>query len=192
MSSAVSKDITQLLLDWSGGDRRALDSLIPLVYKQLRQLAASYLRRERAPYTLQSTALVHEAFLRLVDQRCTSWQTRAHFFGATAQIMRRILIDRARARRRGKRNGIQLELDESLAAPERRIDLIALDEALDELAALDNRQSRIVELRFFGGLSIEEAAEVLGISPMTVKREWAVARVWLFRRLAHAQSQPEE
>lgn len=181
------QDVTRLLADWSQGDQGALNELMPLVYQELHRLASIYLRRERPDHTLQSTALVHEAFLRLVDQTRVEWRNRAHFFGVAAQMIRRILVDYARTRRRRKRGGdaCKLSLDEAIAAAESKdIDLLALDEALEKLAALDPQQSRIVELRFFGGLSIEETAEVLGISPATVKRDWMMARAWLYQNLA--------
>jgi RNA polymerase sigma factor (TIGR02999 family) len=182
-----NSDVTRLLADWSKGDRRALDELLPLVYEELRHLANAYLRRERDGHTLQSTALVHEAFLRLVNQRDVQWHGRAHFFGIAAQMIRRILVDHARAQRAAKRGAgaVRLELDEALAVSEQRdLDLIALDEALERLAMMDERQSRIVELRFFAGLSVEDTADVMGISTATVKREWSSARAWLFREIA--------
>src|SRR5438128_506881 len=164
MPTGAAKDVTQLLLEWSSGDRRALDDLTPLVYAELRRLARSYMRRERPDHTLQTTALVHEAYVRLVDQKRVPPLGRAHFFGAAAQIMRRILIDHARGRERDKRGGnaVQVSLDEALAMPDRNVDVLALNDALNELAAVDARQSRIVELRFFGGLSIAETAKVMG------------------------------
>lgn len=179
--------ITQLLVEWSAGDQAALDQLMPLVYDELRRLARSYLRRERPDHTLQATALVHEAYLRLIDQHSVSWQNRAHFFGIAAQMMRRILVNHALARATAKRGGPaqKLSLDESIGvADQRDVDLLALDEALKQLESLDAQQSRIVELRFFGGLSIEETAAVLSLSPATIKREWSTARLWLKRQLA--------
>jgi RNA polymerase sigma-70 factor (ECF subfamily) len=187
MPSTRNSDVTRLLSDWSNGDRRALDELLPLVYEELRHLANAYLRRERDGHTLQSTALVHEAFLRLVNQHDVQWQGRAHFFGIAAQMIRRILVDHARAQRAAKRGAgaVRLELDEALAvAQQRDLDLIALDDALERLATMDQRQSRIVELRFFAGLSVEDTADVMGISTATVKREWSSARAWLFREVA--------
>ena len=178
--------ITDLLVEWSKGDQAALDQLLPLVYGELRRLARSYLRRERPDHTLQATALVHEAFLRLVDQHSVSWQNRAHFFGIASQMMRRILVNHALARRAAKRGGFaeKLSIDEAMGLEDRReVDLIELDDALKELETLDPRQTRIVELRFFGGLSVEETAEVLDLSPATVKREWSTAKLWLRRRL---------
>jgi len=179
--------VTQLLVDWGNGDNRALEKLTPLVYQELKRLAARYLRRERSDHTLQSTALVHEAWLRLIDQRQVHWQNRAQFFGVAAEMIRRILIDHARGRQAAKRGdgAIKLTLDEALFTPDRRdLDLVALDDALKDLARLDPQQSRLVELRYFAGLSIEESAEVLGVSPATVKREWAAAKAWLYRELS--------
>ena len=182
-------EITELLRNWRGGDKAAMDKLLPIVYDELRRLAASFFRRERLNHTLQATALVHEAYLRLVDQSCAGWENRAHFFGSAAQLMRQILVDHARSHNAAKRGGgeikVSLAEDMVLAGP-RELDLIALDVALDELAVLDEQQSRIVEMRFFGGLSIEETAEVMAISPATVKREWMTARRWLQRELANA------
>ncbi len=179
---ATVHDVTHLLAAWNRGDQEALEQLMPVVYDELRRLARSYLRRERSDHTLQATALVHEAYFRLIDQERVTWQNRAHFFGLAAQMMRRILVNHAVARKSEKRGGdaTKLALDDavSFAAP-REVDLIALDDALQELATLDVQQSRVVELRFFAGLSIEETAEVLGISPATVKREWATAKRWL-------------
>jgi RNA polymerase sigma factor (TIGR02999 family) len=175
-----------MLADLSNGDQSALDQLMPLVYDELRHLADSYLRRERADHTLQPTALVHEAYLRLVDQSL-HLQNRAHFFGVAAQIMRCILVDHARAHRSAKRGGAAQKLSLDAVAgltEEREVDLIALDDALRSLAAFDPQQSRIVELRYFGGLTIEEVAQVLGISPATVKREWHLARAWLHREIS--------
>ncbi|HEY0458750.1 MAG TPA: sigma-70 family RNA polymerase sigma factor [Pyrinomonadaceae bacterium] len=176
-------EITAMLKAWSGGNREAMDNLVPLVYQELRRQAHRYLNRERSNHTLQTTALVHEAYLRLIDQRFVDWQNRAHFFGIAANMMRRILVNYAVSRHRDKRGGagenLPLEEGLSVAAEERDMDLIALDKALNELAKLDERQSRIVELRYFSGLSIEETAEVLKISPATVKRDWSMAKAWL-------------
>jgi RNA polymerase sigma factor (TIGR02999 family) len=185
--SASPQNVTQLLLKWNRGDPAALDALIPLVYSELRRLARHYLQQEKQGHTLSSTALVHEAYLRLVDQREVTWQNRAHFFGVASQMMRRILVDHARKRASAKRGGdaLTLALDDSMSQPQdREFDLVALDDALVGLAKLDERQSRLVELRFFGGLSIEETSEVLGVSTPTVKRDWASARAWLFRELS--------
>ncbi len=184
----AAEDVTRLLLDWSqAGNRAALDALTPLVYDELRRLAGAYLRRERHDHTLQSTALVHEAYLKLIDQRNVHWQNRAHFFGVAAQMIRRILVDHARGHQAVKRGSgaAQLSLDEALGVPgqQRDVNLVALDDALGELEKLDPQQSRVIELRYFAGLSIEETAEVMSISPATVKREWSTARAWLFREL---------
>jgi RNA polymerase sigma factor (TIGR02999 family) len=182
-----SQQITRLLVEWSAGDRTALDQLLPLVYNDLKKLAGSHLRRERTGHTLQGTALVHEAFLRLVDQRDATWQNRVQFFGIASQVIRRILVDHARQRNAQKRGGeaLRVTIDESIAVPAggADFDVLALEDALEKLAALDERQSRIVELRFYGGLSVEDTAEALGLSPATVKRDWSLARAWLFREL---------
>jgi RNA polymerase sigma factor (TIGR02999 family) len=179
--------VTQMLLDWSRGDQEALDKLIPIVYGELRLRAARYLRRERPGHTLQTTALIHEAYLRLVEQRQVRWQNRAHFFAIAAQLMRRILVDHARQRDAAKRGGpdLRLTLDEAMAvSDERDVNLMALDEALTRLAEIDSRQSRVVELRYFSGLSIEETAEVLEVSPATVKLDWSMAKAWLRREMS--------
>jgi RNA polymerase sigma factor (TIGR02999 family) len=178
--------ITALLLDWSHGDPEALEKLVPLVYAELRRLAERSLRRERAAHTLQPTAVVHEAFLKLVDQQRVEWKSRAHFFAIAAQAMRRLLVDHARARNAEKRGGFatRVALEDAVAAtPPVDVDLLALDEALDRLGSLDAGQARVVELRFFGGLTVEETAEVVGSSAATVKRDWQSARAWLFREL---------
>jgi RNA polymerase sigma factor (TIGR02999 family) len=183
-----SHDVTQLLVHWSKGDKEALNELMPLVYEELRRLAKAYLRRERPDHTLQGTALVHEAFLRLIDQNRVQWQNRAHFFGVAAQMIRHILVDHARAQLAGKRGAgaAKLSLDEAIAIPDsQEIDLLSLDDALIRLAKMDQQQSRIVELRYFGGLTIEETAEVLAISPATVKRDWVMAKAWLHRTLTN-------
>jgi RNA polymerase sigma factor (TIGR02999 family) len=182
-----SDDVTRLLDEYRGGKRGALEELLPLVYDELRRIASRYLRSERREHTLQPTALVHEAYLRLVGQRDVAWQNRAHFCGVAAQVMRRILVDHARARRADKRGGAlaRVTLDDALAAIEGRdVDVIALDRALDRLAALDPRLSRVIELRYFGGLTKKEASETLGVSPATVDRETATATAWLRRELA--------
>src|SRR5205085_621696 len=180
-------EVTQLLQQWGSGRQEALDRLLPEIYAELRKLAASYLRRERRDHTLQPTALVHEAFVKLVDQRAVRWQNRAHFFGIAAQAMRRILVDHARSRHRDKRGGneenLPLEAVEFAVSDNKNVDLVALDEALSRLAQLDERQARIVELRFFSGMSVEETAEALGISPATVKNDWRTAKAWLFREI---------
>jgi len=183
----ASDKVTQLLVQLVGGDRSAVDELTPLVYKELKRIAGSQLGRERAGHTLQATALVHEAYLKLVDQREVSWQNRAHFFGVAAQMMRRVLTDYARSRQRLKRGGDvhKTSLDEALAvAEDRTSDLVQIDEALTRLEQLDPRQARIVEMRFFAGLSVEETAAVMGISAPTVKRDWAMAKAWLHRELS--------
>jgi RNA polymerase sigma factor (TIGR02999 family) len=193
MKTQTQADVTRLLINWTNGDKTALEALMPMVYGELHRLAKRYLRRERSDHTLQSTALVHEAYLRLVDQKGVQWQNRAHFFAVAAQMIRRILVDHARTHNAEKRGGgaCKLALDEAIAVPQRRdLNLVALDEAIDGLAAIDPQQGRIVELRFFGGLSIEETSEVLNISPATVKRDWAVAKAWLYRDLSGRE--PEE
>jgi RNA polymerase sigma factor (TIGR02999 family) len=179
-------NVTDLLKSWGAGDQQALNALMPLVYKELRRLARHYLRGESAEQTLQSTALVHEAYLRLVGWNDVEWQNRAHFFGVAAQMMRRVLVDRARERQAAKRGsgGIKLTIDRAVeVSADEGIDLHALDQALTRLEQLDAQQCRIVELRFFGGLSIEEAATALGVSTPTVKRSWRAARAWLRREL---------
>jgi RNA polymerase sigma factor (TIGR02999 family) len=180
------EDITQILQEVSGGNREAPARLMPLIYDELRRLADYYLRRERPDHTLQPTALVHEAYLKLIDQTRVDWQNRAHFFGVAAQLMRRILVDHARRHRASKRGGFRqkLTLDEAVDYSRTRdVDLVKLDDALTALAKFDARQSRIVELRFFGGLTIEETAEALGISPATVKVDWSMAKAWLRREI---------
>lgn len=184
--SQSSENVTRLLLDWSKGNKEALDRLVPIVYEELRRQASRYLRRERAGHSLQTTALIHEAYIRLVDQRNVHWQNRAHFYGIAAQLMRRILVDHARTRTRAKRggSGIRVSLDEATTiTTSKDVDIVALDEALGRLAEIDQQQSRIVELRFFSGLNVEETAEVLRISPATVKREWRMAKAWLHREI---------
>jgi RNA polymerase sigma factor (TIGR02999 family) len=186
MATSSQPDVTKLLLEWSEGDRQSLDKLLPVVYQELRRLAQHYLRQERPDHTLQATALVHEVYLKLIDTKVVRWENRAHFFAVTAQVMRHILVDLARQRRAQKRGGgRKVAFDEALGVPEdsATVNLVALDEALDRLAAVDARQGRIIELRYFGGLSTEETAEVLGISARTVKREWRMARAWLHREL---------
>jgi RNA polymerase sigma factor (TIGR02999 family) len=181
-----SEPVTQLLVKWRAGDQEALQALIPLVYNELHRLARHYLRGERAGHTLQSTALVHEAYLRLVNQGPFGVQNRAHFVAVAARLMRQILVDYARGRQAAKRgDGTKLALDDAMELPEAQsFDVIALDDALNDLSRLDERQGRIVELRFFGGLSIEETAGIIGISPATVKREWASARAFLSSEMA--------
>jgi RNA polymerase sigma factor (TIGR02999 family) len=196
-------EITRLLLDWSGGNEKALEALFPLVYEELRSMAQLHLRRERTAHTLQRTALVHEAFLRLIDQKSVDWQSRAHFFGLASQMMRRILVDYARKRAAAKRGGnaARIDIDEidrsvnanaqaSDAAPslpttnEGELDFSEFDRVLTRLQELEPRPGKLVELRFFGGLSLDEAAEVIGVSRATVKRDWVFARAWLQRELA--------
>ena len=186
------ESVTQLLVDWGQGDQKALDKLMPLVYTELRRLAGNYLRRERQGHTLQPTALVNEAYLKLIDQRNAHWQNRAQFYGVAAQLMRRILVDHARQRQAAKRGGSDQQrlsitsagqLGGKQLATEPAIDLLALHEALNELAEMDPQQGRIVELKFFGGLSIEEIAEVMSIGHATVERDWKMARAWLRRKL---------
>jgi RNA polymerase sigma factor (TIGR02999 family) len=180
-------EITQLLVRWREGDETALDKLIPLVYTELRRLAGHYMHQERPGHTLQTSALINEAYLRLIDHKNINWENRAHFFGVAAQAMRRVLVDYARSRRYIKRGGdVQMvPLDEAaLVSRQKAADLVALDDALASLARIDPRKSRVVELRYFGGLSVEEAAEVLGISQATVMREWSTAKAWLLRAVS--------
>jgi RNA polymerase sigma-70 factor (ECF subfamily) len=179
-------EVTQLLLDWGNGDKAALDKLVPVVYQELRRLAGYYMRRERPGHTLQTSALVNEAYMRLVDYKQMRWQSRAHFFAVAAQAMRRILVEHARKRHFAKRGGgaVQVSFDEAATVSAKQAaDLIALDDALTSLEAIDPRKSRIVELRYIGGLNIEETAEVLDISPATVQREWRAAKAWLYREI---------
>jgi RNA polymerase sigma-70 factor (ECF subfamily) len=186
MTHHTPESVTQLLERWSGGDRAALDELMPLVYDELRRLAGNYLRRERADHTLEPTALVNEAYLLLVGQRNTHWQNRAQFIGVAANMMRRILVSYARAHNAAKRGGqhFTVSLGEADRFGERPdVDLLAVHEALERLAAIDPQQARVVELKFFGGLTIEEAAEVLGVSHTTVETDWKMARAWLRREL---------
>jgi RNA polymerase sigma factor (TIGR02999 family) len=186
---ALPNEVTQVLLRWRSGDNKALDELIPLVHAELRRLARLHLRRERSSHTLQTSDLINEAYLRLLKQQSVEWQDRAHFFGVAAQIMRRVLIDHARSYQYAKRGAgaEKIPLDEvAVVNQERASELVALDEALVSLAAYDARKSQIVELRFFGGLSIEETAEVLKISPATVKRELQAARLWLHRMMSES------
>ncbi len=187
MCAASTAEITGLLQAWSAGDAAALERLTPLIYGDLRRMARRRMQRERPGDTLQTTALVHEAFLRLVDAKNVRWQDRAHFFALSGQMMRRILVEAARARGAGKRGAgaARVQLDESIdAVPTRGAELIRLDEALDALSQLDPRKARVVELRFFSGLNVEESAEVLKISPRSVMRDWSLARAWLIRELS--------
>lgn len=190
MHSAASNQVTDLLARWSEGDAAAREALVPVVYNELRRVAGQCLAGERNQ-TLQSTALVHEAYLRLVGQDSLRVESRAHFFGIAARLMREILVDHARMRGAAKRgaNCLTLTLDEAIALPQKHeVDLVTLDDALNRLATLDARQAQIIDLRFFGGLSIEDTSHVLGISPATVKREWATARLWLMRELSRSES----
>ena len=189
---ASSENVSQLLVKWGEGDKVALEKLMPLVYSELRRLAGNYLRRERQNHTLQPTALVNEAYLKLIDQKSARWQNRAHFYGVAAQLMRRILVDHARQHQAAKRGGSDQQrlsitsagqLGGKQLAEEPAIDLLALHEALEELTEIDPQQGRIVELKFFGGLSIEETAEVMGLGHATVERDWKMARAWLRRKL---------
>jgi RNA polymerase sigma factor (TIGR02999 family) len=189
VTQSPPKDVTRLLIRLTEGDRAVLDDLLPLVYGELRRVAAGYLRRENSGHTLQPTALVNEAYIRLVDQTQVRWQNRAHFLGVAAQMMRRILVDHARGRQAEKRGGDyqKLSLDENIdVSGDRSAELVALDEALDRLAELDPQKSRIVELRFFGGLSVEETAEVIGVSAPTVKRQWRMAKAWLYGQVQNS------
>ena len=186
MCPATAPRVTELLLNWRQGDQDAREQLIPLVYGELRRVARRYLRQERPDHTLQSGALVHEVYLRLLGRKTPQWESRAHFFAVAAQLMRHILVDHARSRNAAKRGaGVpRLALDEQMSPPQsRNLDLLALDDALNRLSELDPQQGKLIEVRFFGGLSIEETAVVLNISPATVKREWTTARAWLQREM---------
>jgi len=186
-SVSPPSEVTQLLLAWSDGDNSALEKLIPLVYDELRRLARRYMVRERSGHTLQTTALVNEAYLRMVDLKEVQWQNRAHFFAVSAQLMRHILVDFARSRGYKKRGGgtVQIPIDDALdVSTDHPSDLIALDDALNSLAEIDARKSKVVELKFFGGLSVEETAHVLKVSPETVMRDWKMAKVWLLREIS--------
>jgi RNA polymerase sigma factor (TIGR02999 family) len=192
MSSELQHEVTQILHEWSGGDRNAPERLMPFVYDELRRLARAFLSKERGEHTLQPTALVHEAYLRLVDQTRANWQNRSHFYGIAASMMRRVLIDHARAHATGKRGGaaIRLSIDDlQIPLEQRAAGLLDLDEALQRLTEMDERKGRIVEMRFFGGLSDEEVAEALGVSVRTVLRDWKTARLWLYRELAQEVKQ---
>lgn len=188
------QDVTRLLLQWRSGDRQALDRLIPVVYDELRRIARRHMRRGGQGQTLQTTALVNEAYLRLVNQNSIEWRDRAHFFAVAAQVMRHLLVDRVRARQAQKRGGgaCHITIDEAaVAGQSQTLELLALDQALNKLAEIDPRKSRLVELRYFGGLSTYETAEVLGVSEITVKREWAKAKAWLYRELTGAAVSPQ-
>ncbi len=187
MTQSDSHDITQMLIDLTGGDEQVVDRLLPHLYDELKKLAGSYLRKERADHTLQPTALVHEAYMKLIDQRQVRWQNRAHFFGIAAQVMRRILLDHARKHLAEKRGGdaekLPLEEEILVVSHGRSAELVALDDTLAELAKIDPQKAKIVELRYFGGLSIEETAEVMGVSVPTINRQWKMAKAWLFKEL---------
>ena len=190
---ASPAEVTALLLDWSEGDRDALDRLLPVVYSELRRIAGGYLRRERRDHTLQATALVHEVYVRVIDQRQVRWQNRAHFLAIASQLMRRILVDHARRRHASKRGGphVTLSLDEMVDVPGAGdVDMVAFDDALERLARVDPRQSRIIELRCFGGLTAEETAAIVGVSAPTVRREWALGKAWLYRELRGDRPSP--
>jgi RNA polymerase sigma factor (TIGR02999 family) len=186
MTTPSRQDVTDLLVEWGNGDQEALNQLMPLVYDELHRLASRHLRHERPGHTLQTTALVHEAYLKLVDQKNMTWQNRVQFFAASAQVMRHILVDHARSRRALKRGGenLRLSLDEAkMSSEEKDANLLSLNEALNNLSVIDSQQSRVVELRIFGGLTVEETAEALEISTRTVKREWSMAKAWLHRQI---------
>lgn len=188
MTQLQAHQVTQLLMDWSNGDKTALDKLMPLIHEELRRLAHHYMSRERPTHTLQTSALVNEAYIRLVNRKGVQWQNRAHFFGIAAQSMRCILVDHARGHAYAKRGGAadRITLNENLLVSEDRAsEVLALDEALKELESIDAQQSRIVELRFFGGLTVDETAEVVHLSPATIKREWRTAKAWLYHRLSN-------
>jgi len=191
MTTPSQKEVTQLLIDWGKGDQAALEKLLPLVDGELRRLAGRYMRRESPGHTLQTSALVNEAYLRLIEQKSVHWQNRAHFFGIAAQLMRRILVDHARRRQYAKRGGAaqKVSLDEAAMAPQdRAAELVALDEALAQLAAMDERKGRIVEMKFFGGLTTEEVAEVLKVTPRTIEREWRKAKAWLRHAISKGEA----
>jgi RNA polymerase sigma factor (TIGR02999 family) len=186
MNKPPPNEITERLVAWSAGDRGAFDQLLPVVYQELRRMAGNYLRQENPGHTLQPTALVHEAWLRLIGQERVDWRNRAQFFGVAAQMMRRILVDHAKSKHREKRGGdaVKLSFDDVInLSRERAADLLALDDALDELARIDWRKSRVVELRYFGGFSVEETAQILEVSPETVMRDWKLAKAWLYQQI---------
>ncbi len=188
MNQEKSADITQMLIDLTDGNKEVVNEILPVVYAELRKLASSYLRKERGNHTLQPTALVHEAYMKLIDQKKVKWQNRSHFFGIAAQVMRRILMDYARKHKAEKRGGagenVSLEEEFIIIQGERSHELLALDEALENLAKMDEMKAKIVELRYFGGLSVEEVAEVLGVSEITIKRHWRMAKAWLYGQIA--------
>jgi len=191
MSEPSANEVTQLLIDWGEGDKAALDKLLPLVDEELRRLASRYMRRENPGHTLQTSALVNEAYLRLVEQKSVHWQNRAHFFGIAAQLMRRILVDHARSHQYAKRGGgaQKVALDEAaMLTQERAAELVALHEALTELSGMDERKGRIVEMKFFGGLTTEEVAEVLRVTPRTIEREWRKAKAWLHHAISKEEA----
>jgi len=190
MAVPAPSDVSRLLIDWGNGDQAALDELIPLVYAELRRLAGRYMRRESEGHTLQTSALINEAYLRLVDQKRVRWQSRAHFFGVAAQLMRRILVDHARSRSRDKRGGgmERVSLGEHVASPNELEEVLALDEALTKLAGMDPRKCKIVEMKFFGGLTTDEVAEVLKVTSRTVDREWRKAKAWLKRAIRKGET----
>jgi len=188
-AESTTQDVSTLLRAWSGGDQNALEKLTPIVYEELHRLARRYMKRERPGHSLQTTALVNEAYTRLVDYKRMQWQNRAHFFAVSAQLMRRILVDHARRHNLKRGGGVQhVSLDEASVVGGEDMDLVALDDAMNSLARLDPRKVQVVEMRFFGGLSVEETAEVLKISTVTVKRDWRAARTWLFRELTGAST----
>ena len=189
MDTPHPRDVTRLLVDWGNGDQAALDELTPLVYEELRRLARRYMRREGPGHTLQPSALVNEAFLRLVDQNSVQWQSRAHFFGVAAQLMRRVLIDYARRHASGKRGGgtLRVSISEAADVARQASEMVALDRALTDLAEMDPRKAQIVEMKFFGGLTTEEVAAVLGVTPRTIEREWRAAKAWLHRAVGEGE-----
>ncbi len=195
MPQTSSQQLTQMLIQLSEGNAQMVDDILPLIYDELRRLAGNYLRRERSDHTLQPTALVHEAYIKLIDQTQVKWQNRAHFFGIAANIMRRILVDYARQHRADKRGGaaekLPLEEEILIVSEGKSAELLALDEALENLAKIDEQKSKIVELRYFGGLSVEETAEVLGVSEVTVKRHWRMAKAWLYGQLSQENTNEE-
>jgi RNA polymerase sigma factor (TIGR02999 family) len=186
MGAPSTNEVTERLIAWSAGDRAAFDHLLPMVYQELRRMAGAYLRQENPGHTLQPTALVHETWLRLIDQTRVNWQNRAQFFGVAAQMMRRILVDHAKAKHREKRGGdaVKLSLDDVVNLSQERVtDLLALNDALDDLSRIDGRKSRVIELRYFGGFSVEETAQILEVSPETVIRDWKMAKAWLYQQI---------
>jgi RNA polymerase sigma-70 factor (ECF subfamily) len=190
MTQSSTHEVTQLLIEWSNGDKAALDKLMPLIHEELQRLAHHYMSRERPGHTLQTTALIDEAYLRLINRKDVHWQNRAHFFAIAAQVMRSILVDHARSHAYAKRGGGARKIafeDAMLVTQERAAEVVALDDALKALASFDPQQSRIVELRFFGGLTIEETAEAMGLSPATIKREWTSAKAWLYHEVANSR-----